>query len=82
LRLLSPKRPDYREMIWDQAAGSLVVEEAGGTVTDLAGRALDFSQGKTLAANRGVCVTNGALHEAILDALAAMKTAGAREAVG
>ncbi len=80
LRLLSPKRPDYKEMIWDQAAGSLVVEEAGGMVTDLAGRALDFSQGKTLAANRGVCVTNGHLHEAILDALAAMKIAGAKEA--
>jgi 3'-phosphoadenosine 5'-phosphosulfate (PAPS) 3'-phosphatase len=80
LRLLSPKRPDYKEMIWDQAAGSLVVEEAGGTVTDLAGRALDFSQGKTLAANRGVCVTNGHLHEAILDGLAALNAAGAREA--
>ncbi len=80
LRLLSPKRPDYKEMIWDQAAGSLIVEEAGGRVTDLAGRALDFSQGKTLAANRGVCVTNGHLHEAILDGLAAMKAAGAKEA--
>jgi 3'(2'), 5'-bisphosphate nucleotidase len=79
LRLLSPKKPDYREMIWDQAAGSLVVEEAGGRVSDLAGRALDFSQGKTLSANRGVCVTNGHLHEAILEGLAAMKAAGARE---
>jgi len=78
LRLLSPKRPDYKEMIWDQAAGSLVIEEAGGTVTDLSGRPLDFSQGKTLAANRGVCATNGHLHEAVLDGLAAMKAAGAR----
>ena len=29
VRLLSPDRPDYGEKIWDQAAGSLIVEEAG-----------------------------------------------------
>ena len=29
LRLLSPSQPDYREKIWDQAAGSICVEEAG-----------------------------------------------------
>ena len=29
-RLISPKMPDYKEKIWDQAAGALVVEEAGG----------------------------------------------------
>ncbi len=72
LRLMSPKKPDYRECIWDQAAGSLVVEEAGGRVTDLDGRALDFSRGTRLEANRGVCATNGALHDAILSALATM----------
>ena len=42
LRLLSPDKPDYREKIWDQAAGSVIVEEAGGVVTDLDGRPLDF----------------------------------------
>lgn len=72
LRLLSPKKPDYKEMIWDQAAGSLVVEEAGGRVTDLQGRPLDFSQGTTLAANRGVCVTNGLLHDELLAGIAAL----------
>lgn len=69
LRLLSPSRPDYREKIWDQAAGSIVVEEAGGRVSDLAGKPLDFSQGETLAANRGVLATNGRLHDAILAGL-------------
>ena len=69
LRLLSPSRPDYREMIWDQAAGSIVVEEAGGRVSDLDGKPLDFSHGRTLAANRGVLVTNGPLHEAFLAGL-------------
>ena len=71
-RFLSASRPDYREMIWDQAAGSLVVEEAGGTVTDLAGKPLDFSQGRTLANNRGVLATNGPLHTAALEAMKAI----------
>jgi 3'(2'), 5'-bisphosphate nucleotidase len=74
LRLLSPKRIDYREKIWDQAAGSIVIEEAGGQVTDLDGKPLDFTKGRTLASNRGICATNGSLHEAALQAL---KTIGA-----
>jgi 3'(2'), 5'-bisphosphate nucleotidase len=72
LRLLSPSRPDYREKVWDQAAGSIVVEEAGGRVTDLDGKPLDFSHGRTLAANRGVLATNGQLHEAVLEGLRAI----------
>jgi 3'(2'), 5'-bisphosphate nucleotidase len=69
LRLLSPSRPDYREKIWDQAAGSIAVEEAGGRVTDLDGKPLDFSHGRTLAQNRGIVATNGHLHDAVLAAL-------------
>jgi len=69
LRLLSSHQPDYREKIWDQAAGALIIEEAGGRVTDLDGRPLDFTRGRILAANRGICATNGALHEVILAAL-------------
>lgn len=72
LRLLSPSRPDYREKVWDQAAGSIVVEEAGGRVSDLNGKPLDFSHGRTLATNRGVLVTNGPLHEAFLAGLKAI----------
>lgn len=69
LRLLSTARPDYREKIWDQAAGSLVVTEAGGQISDLHGQALDFTVGRTLARNRGILASNGALHEAALSAL-------------
>jgi 3'(2'), 5'-bisphosphate nucleotidase len=70
-RLLSPARPGYREKIWDQAAGTLIVEQAGGRVTDLTGAPLDFSAGVTLARNRGVVVSNGKLHEAALAAVRA-----------
>jgi 3'(2'), 5'-bisphosphate nucleotidase len=73
LRLLSPSRPDYREKIWDQAAGSIIVEEAGGRVSDLDGKALDFTQGRSLDANRGVLATNGHLHDALLDGLRQIK---------
>ena len=69
-RLLSARQPDYRERIWDQAAGSLVVQEAGGHVTDLAGRPLDFSAGTLLVNNRGVLASNGRLHQAALEVLA------------
>jgi 3'(2'), 5'-bisphosphate nucleotidase len=69
LRLLSPKQADYREKIWDIAAGAIVIEEAGGTITDLAGSAMDYSAGRRLVNNRGVCATNGPLHPAFVKAL-------------
>lgn len=69
LRLLSPSRPDYCEKIWDQAAGALILEEAGGKVTDLDGKPLDFTTGRTLDRNRGVLASNGKLHTAALQAL-------------
>jgi 3'(2'), 5'-bisphosphate nucleotidase len=69
LRLLSASQPNYREKIWDQAAGSLVLEEAGGRISDLNGRLFDFSSGRSLLHNRGVLASNGLLHAAALKAL-------------
>lgn len=67
LRIPHPKTPDYREKIWDHAAGSLIVEEAGGVVTDILGKKLDFSAGKTLANNRGIFASIPAVHNRVLD---------------
>ena len=39
------RKQDYREKIWDHAAGMIVVEEAGGRVTDVRGQPLDFRRG-------------------------------------
>ncbi|MBC7174569.1 MAG: 3'(2'),5'-bisphosphate nucleotidase, partial [Polyangiaceae bacterium] len=66
-----PTRADYREKIWDHGAGYLVVTEAGGTVTDVDGKPLDFGRGRTLEANRGVIATAGPIHDAVLAAVAA-----------
>lgn len=68
-RLLSVENPAYKECIWDQAAGSLIVKEAGGKVSDLDGRPLDFSTGRKLRNNRGVLATNGELHNPCLRAI-------------
>jgi len=69
LRLPSPKYPDYREKIWDHAAGAIVVEEAGGTVTDMYGKPLDFYTAAQMHDNRGVVVSNGIIHDAVMSAL-------------
>ena len=53
---------DYRENVWDHAAGSLVVAEAGGRVCDADGRPLDFTRGRRLDAqprDRGVRGSGG-----------------------
>jgi 3'(2'), 5'-bisphosphate nucleotidase len=66
-----PTRADYREKIWDHAAGKLVVERAGGVVTDVTGAALDFRHGRRLEHNRGVIATDGRFHDAVVTAVAA-----------
>ena len=63
-----PPKPDYRENTWDHAAGSIIVEEAGGKITDLNGHGLDFSAGRKLFNNQNIIVTNGVLHDAVLNA--------------
>ena len=63
-----PAKTGYYEKIWDHAGGVLIVQEAGGIVTDLQGRPLDFSKGHELRENRGVIVTNGLLHADVLKA--------------
>jgi HAL2 family 3'(2'),5'-bisphosphate nucleotidase len=72
LRIPNPKTPDYREKIWDHAAGSLVVEEAGGVVTDIFGKKLDFNTGKTLKNNRGIFASVPVVHNLIIEILEEM----------
>jgi 3'(2'), 5'-bisphosphate nucleotidase len=69
-----PRDQAYREKIWDHAAGAIVIEEAGGRVTDLDGNPLDFSAGRRLATGRGIVATNGLLHDQVLEACRAELT--------
>lgn len=64
-----PTRKGYKEKIWDHAGGALLVEEAGGTVTDLFGKPIEWNHGHELIANRGILATNGVLHKEALAAL-------------
>ena len=41
-------RGKYVEKVWDHAAGAIVVEEAGGVVTDAGGNPIDFGSGRML----------------------------------
>ena len=73
MRLPNPRTPRYRECIWDHAAGIIVVEEAGGKVTDMHGQSLNLSEGRRMTSNRGIVATNGKLHERVLDIIRAVK---------
>ena len=67
--LRMPTRKDYREKIWDHAAGSVIVEAAGGRVSDVEGRPLDFTRGRSLEGNSGVVATSGAIHDEVIGAI-------------
>lgn len=65
-------KPSYRENVWDHAAGVVVCEEAGGRVTDVDGKPLDFMKGAKLEDNRGILATaGGRVHEVVLASLRA-----------
>jgi 3'(2'), 5'-bisphosphate nucleotidase len=65
-----PRKKRYEEKIWDHAPGVVLVEEAGAVVSDVFGRPLDFSRGRTLAGNTGLVVASSrGLHQRALEAL-------------
>jgi len=70
IRLPFPLESSKRQNIWDHAAGVVVLEEAGGRVTDMYGKPLDFACGTKLFNNQGIIASNGAIHEAVLAAVA------------
>lgn len=56
-------------MPWDHVAGVALVEAAGGRVTDLHGRALDFSRPTAPMADNGLVVSNGVFHDVLIASL-------------
>jgi myo-inositol-1(or 4)-monophosphatase len=55
---------EYNLNPWDIAAGYLIIEEAGGTVTNFKGEPYSVYHKETLA-------TNGFIHQQMLDEIAA-----------
>ena len=72
------KKKDYFPLIvfsflvQDHASGSLLVEEAGGIITDYRGRPLDFGLGRTLGTNYGVVAARKEVHAQVIEALQAV----------
>jgi HAL2 family 3'(2'),5'-bisphosphate nucleotidase len=64
-----PVRKDYVEKVWDHAAGSIIVEEAGGIVSDCTGAPLDFVGKRQLSNNSGVVVSTTHLHADVIAAI-------------
>jgi len=71
--LRMPTGVGYREKIWDHASGSLLVQEAGGVVSDSRGLPLDFGLGRTLGENFGVVAANKDVHPKVIEAIKAIK---------
>lgn len=59
---------------WDHVAGTALVRAAGGQVTGLDGRRVDFSQGAELRGTLGLIASNGPIHLRVVAAMA--KAAG------
>jgi 3'(2'), 5'-bisphosphate nucleotidase len=73
LRMPAPtvggKQP-YEERIWDHAPGSILVEEAGGKITDSEGAPLRFGLGRGMGKNHGfVATVDEELHGRVISAI-------------
>lgn len=56
----------HAHVLQDHAPGSLLVTEAGGTITDSRGEFLDFGLGRDLGENFGVIAAGKDVHDEVL----------------
>ncbi|KAF4468438.1 3 (2)5 -bisphosphate nucleotidase [Fusarium albosuccineum] len=68
-QLRVPSSPDVKMWIWDHAGAQLILTEAGGKVTDLDGKSIDFGAGRDLNQNRGLIAARGGIHPTVLEKL-------------
>jgi 3'(2'), 5'-bisphosphate nucleotidase len=55
--------------IWDHAGAQLILTEAGGKVTDLDGKDMDFGAGRDLSRNNGLLAARQGIHAAVLESM-------------
>lgn len=63
LRFTPPDNPDYREKVWDHVGGAIILNEAGGKVTDVFGKPFQYNGDSLLNNSIGVFASNGYLHD-------------------
>jgi 3'(2'), 5'-bisphosphate nucleotidase len=68
--------PHYAGKRWDVCPSDALVVAAGGRVTDAHGQKIDY-RAASLVNDTGMVVTNGVVHDAILEVLAAARRDGA-----
>ncbi|KAH9938828.1 3(2),5-bisphosphate nucleotidase HAL2 [Epithele typhae] len=77
--LRMPVGSGYKEKIWDHASGAVLVEEAGGVITDGRGIPLDFGLGRTLGENFGIVAAGSDIHAKVIAAVKEAREAEAAE---
>ncbi|QQS32514.1 MAG: 3'(2'),5'-bisphosphate nucleotidase CysQ [Acidobacteriota bacterium] len=60
--------PSPRTKLWDTCAPQVILEEAGGRITDIFGSELDYLR-RDLQNRNGIVATNGTAHQIIIDRL-------------
>ncbi len=66
---VKPMNPS-RSFVWDFLPGILLVQEAGGTVTDLRGNSIEFNDDKCILTTPGLIASNSIIHSDIIAKLA------------
>ena len=55
--------------IWDFLPGTLLVQEAGGNITDLRGTTIEFNNDKCIVSAPGLIASNSMIHNDIIEKL-------------
>lgn len=63
-----PVDKKYKEKVWDHSSGNLLVREAGGIVTDMEGKQLDFTKG-TYLYSKGIIAASEQYHSEFIKAI-------------
>ncbi|KAL4803960.1 hypothetical protein BDV18DRAFT_143574 [Aspergillus unguis] len=68
-----PRNSSYRSKMWDHVGGMLIVEELGVTVSDLAGKPVDLTLGRSLDGCEGMIIAPTSIHGRLVEAVKQMQ---------
>ena len=70
--------PGTKTKLWDTRGPEAILHAAGGTITDLQGQPPTYTS-THLANLKGLCVTNGPIHSAVVEKLKTLFPDGAND---